>query len=277
MSNLAGVMNWLFDSVFVGSSTPAANNPPKAKIALCAIIFGLGSIAFYTLFYALIGFHLAMLVNSLLFFLIGLCAGIFLKTGSFRWIGNSVAMVVWVSMSMQISISGGLHSPMVPWLLVAPVSAYLVDYRLAGIFWSGIIILTTLFFSGFERLGLVYLNLCPAEKDNIFTVIVLAGFFLFVIILVGLFELERQKNITYQARITQNLQIALAEVKELSGMLPICASCKKIRDDTGYWAQLETYIMEHSKAAFTHSICPDCFRRLYPELNLSMEQDQKSS
>ena len=58
---------------------------------------------------------------------------------------------------------------------------------------------------------------------------------------------------------------ALSEVKALSGLLPICASCKKIRDDTGYWNQIETYIRDHSEADFSHGICPDCAKKLYPE------------
>lgn len=53
--------------------------------------------------------------------------------------------------------------------------------------------------------------------------------------------------------------------KELSGLLPICASCKRIRDDTGYWSQIETYIAEHSEADFSHGICPECISELYPE------------
>lgn len=59
------------------------------------------------------------------------------------------------------------------------------------------------------------------------------------------------------------LQEALGKVKLLSGMLPICASCKKIRDDQGYWKQIEAYISSHSEAEFTHGICPDCVQRLY--------------
>ncbi|MGO9739318.1 MAG: PAS domain-containing protein [Desulfomonilaceae bacterium] len=62
-----------------------------------------------------------------------------------------------------------------------------------------------------------------------------------------------------------DLQKALSEVKKLSGVLPICASCKKIRDDTGYWNEIERYIGEHSEAQFSHGICPDCMRKLYPE------------
>jgi hypothetical protein len=58
---------------------------------------------------------------------------------------------------------------------------------------------------------------------------------------------------------------ALAEVKVLSGMLPICMSCKKIRDDQGYWNQIEGYIREHSEAEFTHGLCPVCLKKHYPE------------
>ena len=65
---------------------------------------------------------------------------------------------------------------------------------------------------------------------------------------------------------SDGLKQALARVKRLSGMLPICASCKKIRDDSGYWNTIEEYIEKHSEAEFSHGICPDCARRLYPEL-----------
>jgi PAS domain S-box-containing protein len=60
---------------------------------------------------------------------------------------------------------------------------------------------------------------------------------------------------------------ALEEIKKLSGLLPICSHCKKIRDDKGYWKQLEAYISEHSDAEFSHGICPDCFKDLYPNLS----------
>jgi hypothetical protein len=62
------------------------------------------------------------------------------------------------------------------------------------------------------------------------------------------------------------LEKALSRVKTLSGLLPICASCKKIRDDKGYWNQIETYLDQHSNATFSHGICPDCAQRLYPNV-----------
>ena len=59
---------------------------------------------------------------------------------------------------------------------------------------------------------------------------------------------------------------ALDKVKVLSGFLPICASCKNIRDDKGYWNEIETYIKNNSEAEFSHGICPECVKKLYPEL-----------
>ncbi len=71
-------------------------------------------------------------------------------------------------------------------------------------------------------------------------------------------ELEREQVI-------RELQTALAQVRTLSGLLPICSSCKNIRDDKGYWIQIEDYVRNHSEADFTHGICPDCRGKLYPE------------
>ncbi len=71
------------------------------------------------------------------------------------------------------------------------------------------------------------------------------------------------------------LQKALSEIKALSGMIPICASCKKIRDDKGYWNQIESYIKDHSEAQFSHSICPDCVKKLYPEVYEKMYKNKE--
>ncbi|MBM2813193.1 MAG: hypothetical protein HW416_3952 [Chloroflexi bacterium] len=63
----------------------------------------------------------------------------------------------------------------------------------------------------------------------------------------------------------RDLQRALAEVRTLSGLLPIRAACKKIRDDKGYWNQIEVYLGAHSDVEFSHGVCPECVRRLYGE------------
>ncbi|HBC89765.1 MAG TPA: hypothetical protein DCZ94_22735 [Lentisphaeria bacterium] len=86
---------------------------------------------------------------------------------------------------------------------------------------------------------------------------------------------ERKEAEAERERLIKDLQKALSEVKVLSGLLPICAKCKKIRDDKGYWAILESYFMKHTDTKFSHGICPDCMKSLYPELARSMES-QKS-
>lgn len=78
-------------------------------------------------------------------------------------------------------------------------------------------------------------------------------------------EREQAAASQERERLIGELQAALAKVKLLKGLLPICSSCKKIRDDQGYWNQIETYIRDHSEASFTHGICEDCARKLYPE------------
>ncbi len=78
-------------------------------------------------------------------------------------------------------------------------------------------------------------------------------------------EEERKKAEEERERLITELQDALADVKLLSGLVPICANCKKIRDDQGYWTQIESYIQDRSDAKFSHSICPDCAKKLYPD------------
>ena len=77
---------------------------------------------------------------------------------------------------------------------------------------------------------------------------------------------ERKKAEAEREGLVRDLQTALGNVKTLRGLLPICSSCKKIRDDKGYWNQIEFYIRERSDASFTHGICPDCAERLYGDV-----------
>jgi PAS domain S-box-containing protein len=77
---------------------------------------------------------------------------------------------------------------------------------------------------------------------------------------------EHKKLEKEREKLIKDLQEALSKVKTLSGLLPICASCKKIRDDKGYWNQIEVYVKDRSDAEFSHGICPDCKKQLYPNL-----------
>jgi len=84
---------------------------------------------------------------------------------------------------------------------------------------------------------------------------------------------QKIKNTENQLRNEkEKLEAALAEVKKLSGLIPICGHCKKIRDDKGYWNQVEAYIQEHSEAKFSHGICRDCAKKYYPGYDLYEEE-----
>jgi hypothetical protein len=82
----------------------------------------------------------------------------------------------------------------------------------------------------------------------------------FILIAVGFWK--------WLPQIIQNEKIAMEEINQLRGILPICAHCKKIRDDAGYWRKIEEYIESHSKAEFSHSICKECIDKYFPELDL---------
>ncbi len=76
---------------------------------------------------------------------------------------------------------------------------------------------------------------------------------------------ERKRAEEQREKLLKELQEALAQVKQLRGMLPICSACKKVRNDAGYWDQIENYVRSHSEVEFSHGICPECYRKLYAD------------
>lgn len=81
----------------------------------------------------------------------------------------------------------------------------------------------------------------------------------------------------YERELEARVNEALANIKVLSGLIPICANCKKIRDDSGYWAQLEAYLQSHSEATFSHGICPECAEKLYPSYKHGKSSESTST
>jgi hypothetical protein len=105
----------------------------------------------------------------------------------------------------------------------------------------------------------------------------LLGGFLIVLGFVASLQWRTRRLIARKKELQKGIEEALSHVKILRGLLPICASCKKIRDDSGYWRQIEAYIHEHTEADFTHGICPECMARLYPEFvrSAGIEESKK--
>ncbi|MFI4978584.1 MAG: hypothetical protein ACHQC8_07925 [Solirubrobacterales bacterium] len=77
-----------------------------------------------------------------------------------------------------------------------------------------------------------------------------------------------------QTKLIAELRTALGAVKQLTGLLPICANCKKVRDDSGYWRSVEHYVSEHTDAKFSHGVCPDCFPKLFPDVPVPEPEEQ---
>jgi streptogramin lyase len=92
----------------------------------------------------------------------------------------------------------------------------------------------------------------------------------------GGYRLRIHRLRAHERELQRRVDEALAQVNILSGLLPICGGCKKIRDDRGYWNQIESYIMKHADIRFTHSLCPDCLKRLYPDCADEVMSDMKA-
>ena len=79
-------------------------------------------------------------------------------------------------------------------------------------------------------------------------------------------RIKEQNN--HLETLNRELKDALEKIKTLEGIIPICCVCKNIRNDKGYWEQIEAYMAQHSNAQFSHGICPDCCEKLYPDINM---------
>ncbi|MBN2601228.1 MAG: hypothetical protein JXR87_04480 [Candidatus Marinimicrobia bacterium] len=98
--------------------------------------------------------------------------------------------------------------------------------------------------------------------------------YLFILYITYKLESSRDSYFDQLVKIAQEINVekeklekSLKEIKTLRGMLPICSSCKKIRDDKGFWNEVDNYIADHSEAEFTHGMCPDCMKKWYPDFD----------
>ena len=106
------------------------------------------------------------------------------------------------------------------------------------------------------------------QNDHIKTLLIsYLAIWLIGFLAIGSCSVHMHKNDRERTKIIEKLQLSLKEVKQLSGLLPICCSCKSIRNDKGYWTQVEEYISAHAEIQFSHGICPTCAEKLYPEFN----------
>jgi len=147
----------------------------------------------------------------------------------------------------------------VNWSVIGALLGYLVLHPIIHI------ISLFHFFSGYSLPENLY-----QEVFKAFSVSMLPWSLAFMILsaFIGMFLGKIRQADKEKSKIIIELHKALEEVKTLSGFLPICASCKNIRDDKGYWNQIEAYISDHSEAVFSHGICPECCQKLYPDFHV---------
>ena len=105
---------------------------------------------------------------------------------------------------------------------------------------------------------------------HVISALLLAGIYLIRPLFTSIAQTEEERE-----KLILELQEAVNNIRTLRGMLPICASCKKIRDDKGYWTQIESYVSQHTEAEFSHGICPECAKKLYPEYCLDRPGTRK--
>lgn len=110
------------------------------------------------------------------------------------------------------------------------------------------------------------------RENMVLFLLLVCGGFLTAIVILAMSMYKIMKINRARLEVISELQSTLSEVKDLRGLLPICANCKNIRNDRGYWEQIETYIAQHSSATFTHSLCPACVKKLYPGMEEKIKE-----
>ncbi len=154
-----------------------------------------------------------------------------------------MSMTTFYVMSLFLFISGGIHCTGIYWLFIIPI----VYFFFMGLKWGVVLFLVQLLsIAVIFLLSLKQVVAIPYDRKTIMLFLVISICELIILIS---HEIVLQK---YRS-----------EVKVMSGLLPICSSCKKIRDDEGYWNRLETYIETHSDAYFSHGLCQECEKKLY--------------
>jgi hypothetical protein len=211
-------------------------------------------------FHLLNTFEIAVDSLALVLLVVNLVLIRFMPTG--EWLYRADALFFGFLLLYYLTEDLG-NGTAVMWSFACPLAFMFLLGRREGAIWTGI------FFVGTALM----LQFSPTNFSGGFSFGFLSTY-LMIAVLAYIIEGLRERFEAESRALIEQLETALSEVKTLKGLLPICASCKKVRDDTGYWNQIESYLHDHADASFTHSVCPDCLEELYPEF---VEQYMKPS
>jgi hypothetical protein len=173
-------------------------------------------------------------------------------------------VLVFLLMTYELAIGGGEGYAFV-WFYFFPIALFFIFGRKEGLVWVA------------GSLGVIAAILFIDFGDYPYNLGVSIRFALtyFIVAVISL-ALELSRDHYYRELLSEKkaLEQAMLRVKTLSGLLPVCAHCKKIRDDRGYWQQIEAYIAAHSNADISHGICPECAAKYYPEYDIYDENKE---
>jgi len=156
------------------------------------------------------------------------------------------------------------------WLYLYPITALFLLGSKEGIIWSGLMMGAAFAVIQFPGVSNVFDYTTEFKTRFIISVLLVTSFS-------WLFESLRQHFYERLQDQKKELEAAVAKIKTLSGLLLICAKCKKIRDDKGYWNNLEEYIQTHSDASFSHGMCSECSDELYGKEDWYIEMKKEDS
>ena len=224
--------------------------------------FGLVSVFTAPLFvyiYWMLGSHgsaLSVLIG--MFFLI-MTYPIWRWSGSSTVAGNWILAVGYCIFLVNALSQGGNQAPSLVWSLVIPMIAVLMCGFRSGLVWLALVFIKLTVFYWLTCTGHPFRQefSTPGTLQTAYYVTV-AGLVFFTFFLAGMSEHFKRRYVAAIEKSEAELKTALDNVKTLKGLVPICAWCRKIRDDKGYWDLVEVYVQKHTDAEFSHGICPEC-------------------
>ncbi len=269
------------------------NIPPSLKeddpylhgqvyITFLGLYVGLVSMLVFTIVYGIVGNTALSILSFVDFILIVFSFFIYSKDPVKRKIvvPNLIILVQYITAYPIAMKTGGIVSSSLIWFTFFPSAMIMMNGIKNSIIWFFVSFFVIISFYLSPTMESAAYVVSQSSKVDWFIDVVMMT--LLLTLLVGLADFFRKKTLkelndsktkinlmaTELAGQNIELQNTIKKVKLLKGLLPICSNCKKIRDDKGYWSRIEAYIQKHSDATFSHGICPDCAKKLYPDIEL---------
>lgn len=265
----------IFKQFFYSGSSNEQNLELLRKIITLNLVILIGSL--FTFILGIIAFlQKNVLLGSVDLLIFAFLSGLFyyMRTRQNYSVSAGLGVLIMGLFFMYLIFDGGVHNTAFLWLLTyPPIALFLLGNRRGTMVSLGfiVVVMTALIFRSQLHIPAFY------SKDLLIRFVAV-----YVTIHFISYSMERIRSLVQQQMEQKNfelkrlnqekekliaeLQLSLDEIKTLQGILPICARCKKIRNDNGYWEQVEEYVHQHANVEFSHSICPECRAELYPEL-----------